>query len=81
MKDPSSDIAVLATKGSLLVRREREKQAALKGQKKEWKLEGTQIGKAMGIEEKKEPAAEEGHGMLFRHLILLWRGCVYLDLA
>lgn len=62
MKDPSSDIAVLAAKGSLLVRREREKAAAIKGQKKEWNLEGTQIGKVMGVEKKKEPKSDEAHG-------------------
>jgi pre-mRNA-splicing factor ATP-dependent RNA helicase DHX38/PRP16 len=105
VKDPASDIAVLAKKGSLLVRwearhlfqlacfpsphcplsfllsfylfppppfdcllltgwwwawllsqvrREREKQDAIKGQKKEWKLAGTQLGNIMGIKEENE---------------------------
>jgi len=61
VKDPASDIAVLATKGSVLVRREKEKSAAIKGQKKEWNLAGTQIGKIMGIEAPKEEE-DLGHG-------------------
>lgn len=42
------------------MRREREKSAAIKGQKKEWNLAGTQIGKIMGIEQPKEET--DGHG-------------------
>ncbi len=60
VKDAASDIAVLATKGSVLVRREKEKAAAVKGQKKEWNLAGTQIGKIMGVAEEKEE--DVGHG-------------------
>ncbi len=55
-QDPTSDIAVLAKKGSLLVKKERERQEALKGQKNIASLEGTKMGDAMGLA---NPEAEE----------------------
>ncbi|EDQ91715.1 uncharacterized protein MONBRDRAFT_19544 [Monosiga brevicollis MX1] len=59
VRDPASDIAVLAKKGSMLVRREREKQDAVKGQKKEWELAGTALGKIMGVKDKSDDPADQ----------------------
>eukprot|EP00049_Salpingoeca_infusionum_P009535 m.161443 g.161443 ORF g.161443 m.161443 type:complete len:1244 (+) comp14363_c0_seq1:130-3861(+) len=58
VKDPSSDMAQLSAKGSMLVRREREKQDAIKGQKKEWNLAGTRLGKLMGVKDEPENPEE-----------------------
>eukprot|EP00116_Pleurobrachia_bachei_P006607 sb/3466869/ len=59
IKDPTSDIAVLARKGSQLIREYREKKERIKAQKKEWELAGTKLGKIMGIEKKEEDEEEE----------------------
>lgn len=54
MKDPTSNMAIMARKGSLLVRRYREQKERKKAQKKHWEVAGTAIGNIMGIEKKDE---------------------------
>lgn len=44
VKDPTSDMALLARKGSALVRAYREQKERRKAQKKHWELGGTKIG-------------------------------------
>ncbi len=56
VKDATSDIAVLAKKGSVLVRKERERQEALKGQKKELSLAGTALGNVIGVKPQEDDA-------------------------
>ena len=62
VKDATSDMAVLAKKGSALVRAERQREDAVRSQKREWDLRGTKLGSIMGVkdtEEDAEAAAEE----------------------
>ncbi|XP_052750066.1 pre-mRNA-splicing factor ATP-dependent RNA helicase PRP16 isoform X1 [Galleria mellonella] len=54
VKDPTSDMAINARKGSALVKAFREQKERRKAQKKHWKLEGTKIGNIMGIQKEKE---------------------------
>ncbi|CAH0729474.1 unnamed protein product, partial [Brenthis ino] len=54
VKDPTSDMALNARKGSALVKAFREQKERRKAQKKHWKLEGTKIGNIMGIQRKEE---------------------------
>ena len=44
VKDPTADIAMLAKKGSMLVRKERERQEAMKQQRAAISLAGTKLG-------------------------------------
>lgn len=44
-RDPTSDMAIVARKGSHLVRVYREQKERRKAQKKHWELGGTTIGK------------------------------------
>ncbi|TDG42313.1 hypothetical protein AWZ03_011267 [Drosophila navojoa] len=50
VKDPTSDMALLARKGSLLVRNFREQKERRKAQKKHWDLGGTKLGNIMGVQ-------------------------------
>nr|XP_036224851.1 pre-mRNA-splicing factor ATP-dependent RNA helicase PRP16 isoform X1 [Bactrocera oleae] len=52
VKDPTSDMALIARKGSNLVRVYREQKERRKAQKKHWELGGTKLGNIMGIEKK-----------------------------
>lgn len=54
VKDPTSDMALIARKGSALIRVYREQKERKKAQKKHWELGGTKIGNIMGIEKKVE---------------------------
>lgn len=49
VRDPTSDMAIVARKGSPLVRVFREQKERRKAQKKHWELGGTKIGNIMGI--------------------------------
>lgn len=49
VKDPGSDMAIIARKGSAIVRYYREQKERRKAQKKEWELAGTRIGEIMGV--------------------------------
>ena len=54
LKDPTSDLAVLSRKGSLLVRRHREEKERKKAQQKNLELAGTKLGNLLGIKVKEE---------------------------
>ncbi|KAG5684933.1 hypothetical protein PVAND_014141 [Polypedilum vanderplanki] len=54
VKDPTSDMALVARKGSALVRVFREQKERKKAQKKHWELGGTKLGNIMGVEKKKD---------------------------
>lgn len=54
VRDPTSDMALIARKGSQLVRSFREQKERRKAQKKHWELGGTKLGNIMGIEKKKD---------------------------
>ncbi|XP_065347896.1 pre-mRNA-splicing factor ATP-dependent RNA helicase PRP16 [Cloeon dipterum] len=59
VKDPTSDMALVARKGSALVRAFREQKERRRAQKKHWELAGTNIGNIMGIQKKEEDADEK----------------------
>ena len=66
VRDPSSDMAVNARKGSGLLREVREKKEMMKMRKRFWELGGSRMGDVMGIakpqdqdETQKEPEAME----------------------
>ncbi|KAJ8400510.1 hypothetical protein AAFF_G00396340 [Aldrovandia affinis] len=49
VKDATSDMAIIARKGSQLVRKHREQKERKKAQHKHWELAGTKLGDIMGI--------------------------------
>ncbi|XP_061449776.1 pre-mRNA-splicing factor ATP-dependent RNA helicase PRP16 isoform X1 [Rhineura floridana] len=57
VKDATSDLAIIARKGSQLVRKHREQKERRKAQHKHWELAGTKLGNIMGIKKEEE---EEG---------------------
>ncbi|NWZ55910.1 PRP16 helicase, partial [Haliaeetus albicilla] len=63
VKDATSDLAIIARKGSQLVRKHREQKERKRAQHKHWELAGTKLGDIMGIkkeEEKDEMVTEDG---------------------
>ena len=54
LQDSTSDMAKIAGKGSLLVRRHREEKERKKAQHKHWELAGTRLGEILGIKKKPE---------------------------
>ncbi|KAK9877983.1 hypothetical protein WA026_020197 [Henosepilachna vigintioctopunctata] len=54
VRDPTSDMALVARKGSHLVRVFRDQKEKRKAQKKHWELGGTKIGNIMGIKKKQD---------------------------
>lgn len=54
VKDPSSDIAVLAKKGSEALKRAREMRERSKMRKRFWELGGSKMGDAIGIKKEEE---------------------------
>lgn len=54
VKDPTSDMAMVARKGSALVRTFREQKERKKAQKKHWEIAGTTIGNIMGVKKKED---------------------------
>ncbi len=54
LKDPTSDLAILSKKGSLLVRRHRDEKERKKAQQKSMDLAGTKLGNILGIKAKEE---------------------------
>lgn len=54
VKDPTSDMAVNAKKGSPVVRELRQQKEVKKAQRKEWELKNTQIGELMKIKSENE---------------------------
>lgn len=59
VRDPSSDMALLARKGSPLVRVYREQKERRKAQKKHWELGGTKLGNIMGVEKQRDEEDEK----------------------
>ena len=55
VRDPSSDLAVVARKGSALLREVRIETDKTKMRKKFWELAGSKIGDLMGVERKVDP--------------------------
>ncbi|XP_054286670.1 pre-mRNA-splicing factor ATP-dependent RNA helicase PRP16 [Macrosteles quadrilineatus] len=60
VKDASSDMAMVARKGSALVRVFREQKERKRAQKKHWELAGTTIGNIIGLEKKDEKDDRQG---------------------
>ncbi|KAJ6637623.1 Pre-mRNA-splicing factor ATP-dependent RNA helicase PRP16 [Pseudolycoriella hygida] len=59
VKDPTSDMALIARKGSALVRVFREQKERKKAQKKHWELGGTKLGNIMGVEKTRDEEDEK----------------------
>ncbi|KAG4078101.1 hypothetical protein HA402_002152 [Bradysia odoriphaga] len=59
VKDPTSDMALIARKGSALVRVFREQKERRKAQKKHWELGGTKLGNIMGVEKTRDDEDEK----------------------
>lgn len=59
VRDPTSDMALMARKGSALVRVYREQKERRKAQKKHWELSGTKLGNIMGVEKRKDEEDEK----------------------
>ncbi|XP_014681833.1 PREDICTED: pre-mRNA-splicing factor ATP-dependent RNA helicase PRP16-like [Priapulus caudatus] len=68
VKDPTSDMAVISTKGSAVVKAWRDQKEKKKGQKKHWELAGTKLGNIMGVkkEEEKDDAVKEDGSVDFK---------------
>eukprot|EP00271_Cylindrocystis_brebissonii_P010230 TRINITY_DN26364_c0_g1_i1.p1 TRINITY_DN26364_c0_g1~~TRINITY_DN26364_c0_g1_i1.p1 ORF type:complete len:1371 (-),score=323.28 TRINITY_DN26364_c0_g1_i1:363-4475(-) len=54
LKDPTSDMAIIARKGSALVREVREKQMGQKSRQRFWELAGSKLGSILGVEKTAE---------------------------
>ncbi|XP_024542250.1 pre-mRNA-splicing factor ATP-dependent RNA helicase DEAH7-like [Selaginella moellendorffii] len=59
VKDPTSDMAIIARKGSVLVRESREKQNMQKYQQRFWELSGSRLGDILGVKKSDEELATE----------------------
>lgn len=58
VRDPTSDMALVARKGSALVRAYREQKERRRAQKKHWELAGTHIGNIMGVHDRRKDDKE-----------------------
>lgn len=67
VRDPTSDIAQLARKGSNLMKENREKQDVNKMRKKFWEISGSQMGNVLGVDNSKtqEELDQEQQVMIF----------------
>uniref|UniRef100_A0ACD5VA63 Uncharacterized protein n=1 Tax=Avena sativa TaxID=4498 RepID=A0ACD5VA63_AVESA len=54
LKDPTSDMAIIARRGSPLVKEIREKQSMNKSRQRFWELAGSKLGHILGVEETAE---------------------------
>ncbi|XP_010248953.1 PREDICTED: pre-mRNA-splicing factor ATP-dependent RNA helicase DEAH7 [Nelumbo nucifera] len=54
LKDPTSDMAIIARKGSSLVREIHEKQSMSKSRQRFWELAGSKLGNILGVEKTAE---------------------------
>ncbi|KAK9267827.1 hypothetical protein L1049_010263 [Liquidambar formosana] len=54
IKDPTSDMAIISRKGSVLVREIHEKQSANKSRQRFWELAGSKLGDILGVEKTAE---------------------------
>ena len=57
LKDPTSDIAVLAKTGSAVVRRIKQEQDKTKMRDRFWEVAGSRIGEAIGVSDSRVPSA------------------------
>lgn len=60
VKDLTSDLAVLSRRGSSMVRELRERKERMKSVQKYWELEGTRMGKTIGLSPSSGPSSDEG---------------------
>ncbi|KRZ44382.1 putative pre-mRNA-splicing factor ATP-dependent RNA helicase mog-1, partial [Trichinella pseudospiralis] len=58
VRDPTSDMAIIARKGSAAIRAWREKEERRRDQEKHWQLGGTQLGNLLGIAKQQQPDAD-----------------------
>jgi hypothetical protein len=74
VKDATSDMAVVAAKGSRTVRTWREKEERKKAQEKHWDLAGSRLGDLMGVKPKEDEAdpgaADDGGGYRYARVAL-----------
>ncbi|PIA54035.1 hypothetical protein AQUCO_00900542v1 [Aquilegia coerulea] len=54
LKDPTSDMAIISRKGSVLVREIHEKQSMNKSRQRFWELAGSKLGDILGVEKTEE---------------------------
>lgn len=54
LKDPTSDMAIIARKGSALVREIHEKQSMNKSRQRFWELAGSKLGEILGVQKTAE---------------------------
>lgn len=59
VRDPTSDMALVARKGSALVKAYREQKERRRAQKKHWELAGTHIGNIMGVHDRRKDDKEQ----------------------
>ncbi|XP_036351402.2 pre-mRNA-splicing factor ATP-dependent RNA helicase PRP16-like [Ochotona princeps] len=55
VKDATSDLAIIARKGSQTVRKHREQEARRRAQHRHWELAGTKLGAIMGVPKEEQP--------------------------
>ena len=63
IRDPTSDMAVMARRGSALLRNVREKRDRAKMRKKFWELGGTKMGDALGVKAVEVKESDEAAGV------------------
>jgi pre-mRNA-splicing factor ATP-dependent RNA helicase DHX38/PRP16 len=59
VKDPTSDIAVLAKEGSAIVRRTKQEQDRSKMRDRFWEISGSRMGEAIGVKKSDDDDSEE----------------------
>lgn len=74
LKDPTSDMAIIARKGSALVREIHEKQTMNKSRQRFWELAGSKLGDILGVEKSAEQVCffHVNWRMYFLRLTLPW---------
>ncbi|XP_040826897.1 pre-mRNA-splicing factor ATP-dependent RNA helicase PRP16-like [Ochotona curzoniae] len=55
VKDATSDLAIIARKGSQTVRKHREQEERRRAQRRHWELAGTKLGAIMGVLKEEQP--------------------------
>eukprot|EP01069_Polyplicarium_translucidae_P002187 Polyplicarium_translucidae@DN1947_c0_g1_i1.p1 len=63
VRDETSDLVVLAKRGSLAVRQLREQQDRTKMRQRFWELAGSNLGELLGVKKVENKDDEEGHGV------------------
>ncbi|RZR99169.1 hypothetical protein BHM03_00028667 [Ensete ventricosum] len=66
IKDPTSDMAIIARKGSALVREIHEKQSMNKSRQRFWELAGSKLGDILGVQKTAEQLGDKvGYAIRF----------------